>query len=427
MEEWRPIPSFPKYEASDRGNIRNRKSKNPIAPQIEPDGSVYVTVRDDKYCRKPTKGLVAETWVQNPTKKEFVIILNNDKSDLRADNLQWADHAEKHAHIQAHKVICITKGKSRPIWRCDRMTGERLQMYDSVKMAAADMRGNSLQSTNDITDHLDDAYGWAWLYNDADLDGETWVPIPTEVIGKPKYLLSTMGRCKAPNGRIIEGSFDNRGYKMFRFGDISTSAHRLIGQVLLRNQFFADCVVNHIDGNKSNSVVDNLECVTQSANATHANASGLIKTKRKCPVVQVNYKGEIVDDFESYAEAHKKTGVEPGSIHGSVNSGPGRSGRSSDDRKSPSQGYVWFETRQEAQAFIDANPDYFLDFFRVLKTAVDGVVLDDFTEYADAVKNTKMHKSTICRACTKGYMPGGFRWFRNRRSLEAFKNRSTAA
>ncbi|CAK0776910.1 hypothetical protein CVIRNUC_004430 [Coccomyxa viridis] len=305
------------------------------------------------------------------------------------------------------------------------MTGERLQMYDSVKMAAADMRGNSLHSTNDITDHLDDAYGWAWLYNDADLEGETWVPIPTEVIGKPKYLLSTMGRCKAPNGRIIEGSFDNRGYKIFRFGDISTSAHRLIGQVLLRNQFFADCVVNHIDGNKSNSVVDNLECVTQSANATHANASGLIKTKRKCPVVRVNYKGEIVDDFESYAKAHKKTGVEPGSIHGSVNSGPGRSGRSSDDRKSPSQGYVWFETRQEAQAFIDANPDYFLDFFRVLKTTVDGVVLADYKEYADAEHDTGI--KGICRACTKGYKPGGFRWFRNTRSLEAFKNRSTTA
>ena len=152
---------------------------------------------------------------------------------------------------------------------------------------------------------------------------------------------------------------------------------------------------------------------------------GLIKTKRKCSVVRVNYKGEIVDDFESYAEAHKKTGVEPGSIHGSVNSGPGRSGRSSDDRKSPSQGYVWFETRQEAQAFIDANPDYFLDFFRVLKTTVDGVVLADYKEYADAEHDTGI--KNICRACTKGYKPGGFRWFRNTRSLEAFKNRSTTA
>lgn len=425
MEEWRPIPSFPKYEASDGGNIRNRKTKKPIAPQVEPDGSVYVSIRDNDYHRKPIKRLVAETWLTKPAEKDFVIILNNDKANLQADNLQWADHAEKHAHIQAHKVICITKGKSRPIWRCDRVTEERLQMYDSVKMAAAAMRGNTVQSTNDITDHLDDAYGWAWRYNDADLEGETWVPIPTELIGKPEYMLSTMGRCKAPNRRIIEGSFDNRGYKVFRLGDVSTTAHRLIGQVLLKNQFFADCVINHIDGDKSNSVVDNLECVTQSANASHANATGLIKTRRKCPVVQVNYRGEIVGNYESYAEAFEKSEAKPGSIHGSVNSGPGRSGRYSDNRKAPSHGHVWFGTESEAQQFIDANPDYFLDFFRVLKTTLDGVVLADYKQYADAEHDTSI--KGICRACTKGYQTGGFRWFRNTRSLEAFRNRSTTA
>ena len=55
--------------------------------------------------------------------------------------------------------------------------------------------------------------------------------------------------------------------------------HRLVAQAFIPNPNHKK-VVNHINGNKKDNRVENLEWATQSENMKHAIATGLIKTKR---------------------------------------------------------------------------------------------------------------------------------------------------
>ena len=67
-----------------------------------------------------------------------------------------------------------------------------------------------------------------------------------------------------------------RSYSLRKDGEQTQHlGHRLIAQSFIDNPD-GKPEVNHIDGNKSNNAVDNLEWVTKSENSKHAYATGLI-------------------------------------------------------------------------------------------------------------------------------------------------------
>ncbi len=55
--------------------------------------------------------------------------------------------------------------------------------------------------------------------------------------------------------------------------------HRLVAMTYLKDSFFEGAHVNHIDGNKTNNHVSNLEWVDRIANMRHAHKTGLILAK----------------------------------------------------------------------------------------------------------------------------------------------------
>lgn len=78
--------------------------------------------------------------------------------------------------------------------------------------------------------------------------------------------------------------FSNRGYLMVHMSVNNTktkkTVHQLVARAFLPNFHYGN-VVNHIDGNKHNNCVSNLEKSTASLNNTHAYQSGLKKVVNK--------------------------------------------------------------------------------------------------------------------------------------------------
>lgn len=85
--------------------------------------------------------------------------------------------------------------------------------------------------------------------------------------------------------KFLKGSINNSGYKYYRLSKDNKKkmfyAHRLVAENFLIKQSNDELVVNHIDGNKINNDISNLEWTTYSQNVKHAHQNNLIKKSRK--------------------------------------------------------------------------------------------------------------------------------------------------
>lgn len=108
---------------------------------------------------------------------------------------------------------------------------------------------------------------------------EEWKPISGF---EGLYEISSYGRVKSfkvyPSGKILKPSPDSNGYlrlSLSKDGKKSdATVHRLVAEAFLPRIDGKTCV-NHIDGDKANNQLDNLEWCTYRENAQHALMTGL--------------------------------------------------------------------------------------------------------------------------------------------------------
>lgn len=126
------------------------------------------------------------------------------------------------------------------------------------------------------------------------------------------YSVSDTGLVRNDRTRkILKGRVLPNGYAYVRLGSFKKNfyIHRLVAACFIENPD-AKHEVNHIDGNKLNNCVDNLEWVTHSENNIHKyrvlgfQNENLFKSRRKRVVCE-----ETGIVYESLAAAQRETGV----------------------------------------------------------------------------------------------------------------------
>ena len=153
-----------------------------------------------------------------------------------------------------------------------------------------------------------------------------------------KYQVSNLGNVKSFNRRFHKGEpfmlklrDGGKGYyKVVLYGDNNqkrqVEIHRLVAETFIPNPLNLNCV-NHIDGNKTNNSVSNLEWCTPAYNNQHAFRTGLrsgskpwlgktgFQNASSIPVTQIDLStGKPIATFGSMEEAGRLTGCSPQKI-----------------------------------------------------------------------------------------------------------------
>jgi hypothetical protein len=103
---WKQIPKFPNYEASDEGHIRHVGATEP-KKQKEKGGyfDVSLYVGKSKKVQQRAHRLVAMAWIPNPENKPEINHLDGDKKNNNINNLEWCTRKENQAHAKRNGLL----------------------------------------------------------------------------------------------------------------------------------------------------------------------------------------------------------------------------------------------------------------------------------------------------------------------------------
>lgn len=118
VEEWRPIPGWPKYEASNLGRIRGSRGIKTL--QVDKNGYFVVNLREGKrngyYA---VHRLVCMSFHGDvPFEGAQVLHRNHDKTNCKETNLKWGTLQEniEHKTIDGRAAKGETHGMSKITW-----------------------------------------------------------------------------------------------------------------------------------------------------------------------------------------------------------------------------------------------------------------------------------------------------------------------
>ena len=141
------------------------------------------------------------------------------------------------------------------------------------------------------------------------IEVETFV----EIEGFENYEVSNLGKVRnIKSGRVLKPSLNNNGYlRLFLCENNKRKhlyLHRIIATAFIDNPEEKPCV-NHIDENKTNNDLSNLEWCTVRENLIHGTRTKRAAEKCFKKVIQLDLNDNVLNEFESIKQAGQKTGA----------------------------------------------------------------------------------------------------------------------
>ena len=240
------------------GRCYSNKSHKFLTPKMSAKYPSYNLTLDGNKKAVKVHRMVAETFIEQPEGKNIVNHKDGDTHNFKKENLEWVTAQENSLHA----------------------------------------REAGLSTNNDQT---------AVLLQDNLIPGEIWVPL----IGFDNYNISNYGRIVNKNTkRIKKTPLDNNGYphtNLWKDGKGKTfQVHRIEFQSFYPEEDLEGFVINHIDGDKTNNKLSNLEKTTYAENNLHAEYISKTHACAKA-VLQLDIDGNIISEYPSIKEAEAQT------------------------------------------------------------------------------------------------------------------------
>lgn len=127
------------------------------------------------------------------------------------------------------------------------------------------------------------------------------------------YEIRIDGTVIGRRGRPLTARIDSNGYPAVRLVSGWVRIHRLLARAFIPNPLGHE-TVNHIDGNKENFAIDNLEWMSRRDNLHHAMDTGLHAIGRRAIEAVCPSTGKSTR-FDSQAQAARRLGIHQANIN----------------------------------------------------------------------------------------------------------------
>lgn len=269
--------------------------------------------------------LVARAFLGPPPSAAHTQInhINGDPTNNTAINLEYSTPSHNMQHrLRTATEIAIGR-RMRPV--CFRSGAGPWSMFASIKEAAHVLALNGSNICQSCQGRRKRVGGYEFRYAEsASGTGEEWRPAqyPGTIQAIPYWMVSSHGRVKTKSGHITYGCLNKAGYFVMSKQVTASRRHTLQVHRLVAASFFglpptADMHVHHLDGNRANNNVRNLEYATPLQNAQHAillRAGCKVHRPNACKPVAARQIGGPWIHFKSAQSAAAYVGVHASAV-----------------------------------------------------------------------------------------------------------------
>lgn len=315
--EWRSLAplGYPNYVVSSRDAVVwNLSANRQIKPHLH-TGYHRLSLFNGEKQRATLVHVIICTIFHGFKSDDKLSVNHKDKNRLNndADNLEWSTPKQQRANQDRSG-----KHKSeRWVTQMD-LYGNELFTWFKLKDAAKEYKLSPSNLPKACTTGSIFG-GYKWKYEFGFLPGEIWAKCP--IADFTDLVISNKGRYfNTISHKLGYGMYTPGGYKQVRFS-VNGKVRQLLMHIAVARTFIGESfgkIPNHLDGNKINNKVENLQYATLSENVKHAHDTGLIvynNGARYRAVNQFTKDGVFMASYPSITHASKATGCTCANIH----------------------------------------------------------------------------------------------------------------
>ena len=268
LEEWKVIENAPNYEISNCGEVRNKITTRILKSTLV-NGYLATGLRiNNKKITTFIHRLVATCFLVCPDEAYVVNHKDGIKTNNIIENLEWISQSANSKHAYSLNLRKSTR------------IGIHQYKLDNVFVREYESLLEAEKETGVFNGHISKACrgvqktagGYIWKYANY-IPTTQSIPQGKTLIGYPNYIITTDGKVyNSQRNRFLALSKYEGGYIFVCVSSCNEqkifSVHRLVASHFIANpNNYSE--VNHIDFDKTNNNVDNLEWVSRSDNMKH--------------------------------------------------------------------------------------------------------------------------------------------------------------